>query len=854
MKRTAETYSLALIGRMRRLLRPQDEPNVAADEKGIAAALKVKKVARVLVAADETVCRLNLTSRLEQALTAERIDYTLVPIEAVGPSEQDAVTLWEKYLAADAQALIAVGGGTVIDCAKAAAYKCATAGAEFVRHERPGRDFPLIAALPTVAGAGSEGTPRAVIWGAEGLCGEVLEHPRLLPALTAHVPELTVSVPGAITAEGAMIALTQAIEAAIHRCTGASVQRQAREAISGIARHLHSALKDSSDLTSRLGLQRAAFEEAQASVTAGCGYVSALAFGVSSLYGTPVGVTCAALLPAFLKDNLKDFIKPLANLARMGVMAAMDATDAQAAESFLAWLNELVEENGWQHQLPDLKNRDLYALADFALRHVGLTPPVRLTRRDLMALLARHMAPQAPAATEIPTLVADQKAYFAAGHTLPLTFRREALLRLQNALRTREKDVENALKTDLGKGSTESYLCETGLVQAELKWMIRHLPALMRKKYVLPSITQIPGCCFSLKVPFGTALIMSPWNYPFLLTITPLIGAIAAGNCCVVKPSAYAPATAGIIREIISDCFPREFVAVVEGGREENQQLLDQPFDKIFFTGGVTVGREVLRRAAERVTPVTLELGGKSPVYVDKTADIAAAAKRIIMGKLLNSGQTCVAPDYILADEDIYDDLIARLQESLQEMVGRDALTLPDYPHIINRRHFDRIMGLIDPAKVVCGGKADAATLKIQPTILQDVTLDDAVMQEEIFGPLLPVIRVQGLQNAINCINANATPLALYLFTRSKYVRRLFLTAVPFGGGCINDTVVQVTSSRMGFGGVGLSGMGNYHGRRSFDCFSHEKNVVRKALRPDAPLRYRPYSEKKDRLIRRLMR
>ena len=454
----------------------------------------------------------------------------------------------------------------------------------------------------------------------------------------------------------------------------------------------------------------------------------------------------------------------------------------------------------------------------------------------------------------ISQLVSDQRTYFSAGKTLDLSVRRSALRHLQSAIRSREQEIRDALRQDLGKSASEAYICEIGMTLSELSYMLGHMGRWSRPHRVLTPLAQFHASSFTVRDPYGVVLIMSPWNYPFMLTMEPLIGALAAGNCCVLKPSAYAPATSAVIRALVSDCFPPEYVAVVEGGRAENQALLDQRFDYIFFTGGVTVGREVMRRASEHLTPVSLELGGKSPCIVDSTARLDLAARRIAFGKLLNCGQTCVAPDYLLIDRRVKDEFLACLKKHIAAMVTDDALACGDYVHMVNRKHYDRVMGLIDPRKVVYGGRGDEATLRIQPTILDGVTPDDPVMQEEIFGPVLPVITFDGIGEAIDFVNSHEHPLALYLFSEDRGTQARFLRTVPFGGGCINDTIIHLATSRMGFGGVGHSGMGSYHGRKSFDTFSHEKSIVRKSTWMDLPVRYMPYSRAKDALLRLFLR
>ena len=455
---------------------------------------------------------------------------------------------------------------------------------------------------------------------------------------------------------------------------------------------------------------------------------------------------------------------------------------------------------------------------------------------------------------QIEELMERQRAFFGSGKTIPLRFRRAALERLRRGIRSHEQEIYTALRADLNKFETESYMCEVGMTLSELSDMLRHMDGWARKKYKPTPLAQFAATSFTIREPYGVTLVMSPWNYPFLLTMTPLIGAIAAGNCCVVKPSAYAPATSAVMRKILRECFTEGFVAVVEGGRAENQALLDQRFDYIFFTGGVTVGKEVMAKAAKHLTPVTLELGGKSPCVVDKTAKLELAAKRIVFGKLLNCGQTCVAPDYILVEEDVKDALIGYLKKWIVKMYGEDATENKAYVKMINQKHFDRVTGLIDREKVVFGGGWKEDTMQIQPTILDGVTGDDPVMQEEIFGPVFPILAVKDMAEAERFIREREKPLALYLFTQDKKLADRFLKHVPFGGGCINDTIIHLATSKMGFGGVGNSGMGSYHGEKSFATFSHEKSIVQKHTWMDLPVRYAPYGAWQEKLLRMFLR
>lgn len=455
---------------------------------------------------------------------------------------------------------------------------------------------------------------------------------------------------------------------------------------------------------------------------------------------------------------------------------------------------------------------------------------------------------------EISSIVKKQRAYFATGATRDVDKRIAILKRLQQAIRNHETRLAEAMKKDLGKSPSESYMCEVGLTLSELSYQISHLKRWAKPKRRGTDLTNFHGKSFSVREPYGCVLVMSPWNYPFLLCVEPMIGAIAAGNCCVLKPSAYSPATSAAIKELVKEVFPEEYVAVVEGGRAENSALLEERFDYIFFTGGVTVGRLVMEKAAAHLTPVTLELGGKSPCIVDKTTDLKLAAARIAFGKYLNCGQTCVAPDYLLIDRSVKDAFLEQFIRTVKRMYGEKPLENPDYGKIINRKHFDRICGLMDSKKLVYGGETDADALRIAPAVMDHVSRADAVMQEEIFGPVLPVISFDEIGQAFDFVLEGEKPLAGYLFTRNKETEKRFLEQVSFGGGCINDTIVHLATSRMGFGGVGNSGMGSYHGRRSFETFTHEKNILKKYGWIDLPLRYQPYSGKKDGLIRMFLK
>ena len=443
---------------------------------------------------------------------------------------------------------------------------------------------------------------------------------------------------------------------------------------------------------------------------------------------------------------------------------------------------------------------------------------------------------------EIQQVLASQRAYFQMGATLPVAFRIAMLKRLYAAVQSRRNEILDALTADLGKSGYEGFMCEVGLSLTEISYMIRHVKKFAAEKTVRTPLAQFASRSYQKPVPYGTVLVMSPWNYPFLLAVEPLANALAAGNTVVLKPSAYSPATSAVIARLVAETFPPELVAVVTGGRQENAALLKQKFDLIFFTGSQAVGKEVLRSAAENLTPAVLELGGKSPCIVDETAKIRLAARRIVFGKYLNCGQTCVAPDFILCHASVKDQFVEAVKEEISRQYGENPLENPDYGRIVNEKHFRRLLSLIQPDKVVVGGRSDAATCRIEPTVLDKVDWTDAVMQEEIFGPIMPILTYEHLDQLIARLQGLPKPLALYIFSENRSTINAVTSRISYGGGCVNDTVIHLATSEMAFGGVGESGMGGYHGKAGFDTFSHTKSMVDKKTWIDLPVRYQPYN------------
>ncbi|UTC63111.1 aldehyde dehydrogenase [Treponema sp. OMZ 787] len=454
---------------------------------------------------------------------------------------------------------------------------------------------------------------------------------------------------------------------------------------------------------------------------------------------------------------------------------------------------------------------------------------------------------------EIETIVKNCRNFFETNQTKSYEFRLSQLLKLQEVLDKNKKELLDALYSDLHKTKMEGFFSEFAIVRGELKFAIKHLKKWMKPKRVPTSIAHFKSSSRIVYEPFGTVLIMSPWNYPLNLTLAPLVGAIAAGNCSVVKPSNYSPATSALLKKIISENFPPEYISVITGGREENSKLLEERFDYIFFTGGTTVGKLVMEAASKYVTPITLELGGKSPCVVEKSANLKVAARRIAFGKYLNAGQTCVAPDYLLIQDEVKEKFIEELKAALKEFFPTETYLDMHLPRIVNEKHFDRLMGLIEGEKIIIGGTGEKNRKFIEPTVLDNITFDSKIMQEEIFGPLLPVISFKTMDEAIKLIKSREKPLASYLFTTDANIEKKFLNEVSFGGGCINDTIVHLASDHLPFGGVGFSGMGKYHGDESFKVFSNAKSILKKSNLIDIKLRYHPYSEKKLTIIDRMM-
>ena len=441
----------------------------------------------------------------------------------------------------------------------------------------------------------------------------------------------------------------------------------------------------------------------------------------------------------------------------------------------------------------------------------------------------------------IINIAETQRKFYKKGLTRELGERVLKLQKLKSAILASRSEIYSALKKDLGKCQLESYMTEVGLTINEIDFMIKNIRRLCEYKRVKTPFMFLGGSSFIAPEPYGTVLIIGPWNYPFQLVMIPLVGATAAGNCAVVKPSELSPNVSKVITKIINDNFDKEYIVSVEGGVETSEQLLSQKFDYIFYTGSTTVGRIVMEAAAKNLTPVTLELGGKSPCIVDKETNLDNAAKRITWGKLINCGQTCVAPDYLFVHKAIKDELIERIVAAINEFYGSNPINSEQYSKIINERHFNRLLSLIDNQSIIYGGQHNIEKLKISPTIIYPVSMDSRIMQDEIFGPILPIMEYENLNEVIDFINDRPKPLALYFFSNNKHKVQKIIMETSSGGVCINDTINHITNAYLPFGGVGDSGIGNYHGIATFDTFSHKKSILKNQITFDIKLKYPPY-------------
>ncbi len=831
---------------------PYREPELLDGIQAVPDILKENKIYKVLLVTDSGIRGMGLTLALEGLLDREGICCSVYDQVIANPTVHTVERALEQYQGEQCQGLIAFGGGSSMDCAKAvgARIACPMKTLDMMKGTlKVRKQIPLLIAVPTTAGTGSETTIAAVI------TDDVTHHKypindfTLIPRYAVLEPEVTLGLPPMLTATTGMDALTHAVEAFIGQSTSTDTRAESIEAVRLIFANIETAYSDGTNRLARKNMLRASYLAGMAFTKSYVGYVHAVAHSLGGYYGTAHGLANAVLLPKVLEYYGEAVKEPLAQLAYAVHLVSEDVPKEIAARQFIKKINELNKYLKIPEVLPEVKEKDIPMLAENAAREGNPLYPVPLLM-DAVELqeLYRLVVPKKNDTT-IEEVVKNQKEYYDTGITRSLKHRMRCMNLIEDMIRTYEKEIYQALYTDLRKSEMESCMCELGLVMSEIRWMKKNLPNLIKNRRVKTPVEQFASSSYQSPTPYGNILVMSPWNYPILLTLEPLVDALAAGNTVIIKPSAYASATAKLLKKMIGDFFPPELVAVVLGGREENQKLLDQKYDRIFFTGSKAVGKEVMKKAAQHLTPVTLELGGKSPVIVDETAELDLAAKRIVFGKYLNCGQTCVAPDYILCQASIKEKLVKAIIREIQVQFGEQPLNNNNYGKIINEKHFHRIVKLIQPDKVVTGGTWDEKTLRITPTVMTDIAWKDEIMQEEIFGPLLPILTYESLSDAITMIEQREHPLALYVFSENRFHQKSVLDRCHFGGGCINDTIIHLATSNMPFGGFGESGMGQYHGEAGFMEFTHYRSIVNKKTWMDLPVRYQPYTKDKKKMI-----
>lgn len=825
---------------------PYASPVVVNKVTDVVDILKEKNLNKVLILTDKGVSSLGLLDSLKKSLKKSKVKFYIYDEVVSNPTIENVEEARAMYIDNGCNVLIGFGGGSSIDCAKAV-------GARIVRKDKPVakmggilkvmKKIPFLIAIPTTAGTGSETTLATVITDEKTRHKFPINDFSLIPKVAVLDPKLTKKLSKSLTATTGMDALTHAVEAFIGRSTTKGTRSDAIMATKLILDNIEKAYNDGNDMEARENMLKGAFLAGRAFSKSYVGYCHAVAHTLGGKYNTSHGLVNAVLLPYVLESYGSSIYKKIKKLAVNCGLVSDDCPQEEATEIFIKKIRDLNKKMNIPDKIEELKEEDIYILSIYAEKEANPLYPVPklMTREELEKLYYCILVKSDD--KDIARTVEVQRNFFNSGATLSVKYRKNALKRLRAELKRRETDICDALKSDLGKSEFESYMCEVGLTISEINYMLKHMGKFAKEKRVCTPLAQFDSRSYKKPMPYGVTLVMSPWNYPLLLSLDPLVDAIAAGNTVVLKPSAYSPATSQIIKEIIESVFDKKYVAVVMGGREENSHLLEEKFDYIFFTGSKSVGSYVLEKAAKNVTPVTLELGGKSPCIIDKSADIKLAAKRIVFGKYLNCGQTCVAPDYILCDAGIKDKFIECVVEEIEKQFGKDVLANENYGKIINKKHFDRIVGLIDKEKVVLGGKTLDKSLQIEPTVMDNVTYDDKVMQEEIFGPIMPILTFTSIDEVICDLNKKDSPLALYIFSRNKKVIKKITARCSYGGGCVNDVVIHLATSNMGFGGVGASGMGSYHGKVGFDTFTHYKSIVDKKNWIDLPMRYQSYKK-----------
>lgn len=819
-------------------------------------AVKNHGIDNVLFVTDNIIMQLHLPDSLLAELNNKGIKYTVFDSVKANPTIDIVEEARKAYIENGCTGFIAFGGGSAIDTAKAAA----------ARIVRPNKTIPQLKgflkvlktpppvfAVPTTAGTGSEVTVAAVI--TDGITHHkyAINDPQLIPVCCVLDPELTVGLPPAITAFTGMDALTHAVEAYITFGVTKRCKKLSEDAVKLIFGNIKKAYADGRDIDARNNMLLAAFYAGDSFTRAGLTYVHPIAHTLGGLYNEAHGRANAVILPYVLDAFGSSIYRKLARLARAAGLDVSGQTDEQAAKAFIAAIRQMNADMGIPEKFDFIKRGDVPRMIKWALKEANPWYPVPKVfgKTEITDIIERVM--ERKNYMNSKEILEAQRAYFDSGATLDYKFRLDALKKLYGAIISNERKILDALHADLGKSDCEGYMTEVGMCRDEIRFLIKHLKRWMKPKHVHTPLAQFAAGSFVLPEPYGVTLIISPWNYPLLLSIDPLAGAIAAGNCVMLKPSVKSANTSKAMAEIISEIFPPEFVSVIQGSRSENANLLGNKYDYMFFTGGADAGKLVMEAASKHLTPLSLELGGKSPVIVDETANIALTAKRLAFGKYINAGQTCVAPDHVYVHASKRDELVKELKKAINKFYpgGLDEKHLPK---IISESQFDKLIGLLDGENPVIGGRSSRDTCKIEPTVLAGITRDSKIMGQEIFGPILPLLDYTDINSVIREIKSRPKPLALYLFSENKALQKRVLREVSFGGGCVNDTIIHLATSHMGFGGVGESGMGSYHGKLSFDTFTHYKSIVDKKTWMDLPVRYAPFTSAKEKMLRMFLK
>ena len=835
---------------------PYRDPKIIDRISDIPRTLEENGKSRPLVVTDKTVRSLGLIDGLKKSLVAADMKYSVYDGVVANPTTDNVRAALSVYKKGDCDCLVAVGGGSPMDCAKGVGALVARPKKTLGKLRgilKVRKKIPLLVAVPTTAGTGSETTLAAVIVDSETRHKYAINDFPLIPSYAVLDESITATLPKHVVATTGMDALTHAIEAYIGRGGNGGTRADALDAIKLVFENIEEAYASGSD-AARKNMLVAAHKAGRAFSKAYVGYVHALAHALGGKYDTPHGKANAVILPVVLEEYGKSVHKKLWKIAVHCDLVDKSASRADGAQALIAKIKELNAKTGIPESLPEIKAGDIRDLARYAEREANPLYPVPvLWDENKLAEVYNKLMSNEPEQSEIKDIVAAQKAFFKSGKTLDVKYRKEKLERLYAQITESLPLIHAALMNDLGKSDMESYACETGLALSELSYMIKHIKKFAKPRRAHTPIAHCISKSYTLSSPYGTALVMSPWNYPFLLSVDPLVDAVAAGNTVVIKTSVNSPETGKAIKSVVEKVFSPEYVAVVPGGGNTNVELKAEKFDYVFFTGSKRVGIEIYENAAKTLTPVTLELGGKSPCIVDATANIPLAAKRIVWGKFLNLGQTCVAPDYVFCHEKVHAAFVEQVKKQIAAQFG-NALENPHYGKIVSKRHFDRLLGLIDGDKTVFGGKYDEQKLKIEPTVLDGVQKSDPVMQEEIFGPILPIMTYSDEREVYDYVTGRDAPLAFYVFSSNKKRTKRLIRSIGFGGGCVNDTVIHLATPHLPFGGFGASGLGSYHGKAGFDTFTHYKSIVDKWTAVDMPMRYAVNKKFNAALIKKFMK